>query len=252
MGPTLFVHMRRVSALLIFSAALSFSQDAASGKTTFYSSKGMEYKSIPDTNIVFESPNKNLITSQQTASLVDAGGIDILLSNDGFGLGGFYRHQYTDELFGTLSIGFSEAKDANEVEQITIYGQTFVPGKINRFLFIPLHVGVQYRLFADDILDNFRPYINAAVGPSLVFSTPYDREFFNSIRYGQAHYTAGGYVGFGAYFGSDRGTLTGVNIRYYYEYFQQGINSMQNNDGTIEKKKDFGGFFITLNFGSMF
>ena len=186
----------------------------------------MEFKSIPDTNIVFESPNKNLITSQQTASLVDAGGIDILLSNDGFGLGGFYRHQYTDELFGTLSIGFSEAKDANEVEYVTYDGQTVVPGKINRFLLIPVHVGVQYRLFADEILDNFRPYVNAAVGPTMVFATPYDREFFNSIGYGQAHYTAGGFVGFGAYFGSDRGTLTGINIRYYYEYFQQGINSM--------------------------
>jgi hypothetical protein len=252
MEPTLFSQTRRVLALLLFSAAVSFSQDGAPGKTTSFSSKGMDYKSMPDTNIVFESPNKNLITPQQTAYLADAGGIDILLSNSGFGLGGFYRHQYTDELFGTLSIGFSEVNDPNEVQEVDIYGQTFVPGKINRFLLIPLLAGVQYRLFADDILDNFRPYVNAAVGPSMVFATPYDREFFNSIGYGQAHYTAGGFVGFGAYFGSDRGTLTGINIRYYYEYFQQGIDSMQNNDGTIEKKKDFGGFFITLNFGSPF
>jgi hypothetical protein len=252
MEPTLFSQTRRVLTLLLLSTALSFSQDLPSGKTAFFSQKGMDVKSIPDTDIVFESPNKNLITSQQTASLVDAGGVDILFSNDGFGIGGFYRHQYTDELFGTLSIGFSEAKDANEVEEVTIYGQTFVPGKINRFLLIPLHIGVQYRLFADEILDNFRPYVNAAVGPTMVFATPYSREFFNSLSYGQAHYTAGGFVGFGAYFGSDRGTLTGVNIRYYYEYFQQGIDSMQNGDGTIEKKKDFGGFFITLNFGSPF
>jgi hypothetical protein len=252
MEPTLFSQTRRVLALLLFSAALSFSQDAASAKPTFFSTKGIDDKSIPDTNIVFESPNKNLITPQQTAYLADAGGIDILLSNSGFGLGGFYRHQYTDELFGTLSIGFSEVNDPNEVQEVDIYGQTFVPGKINRFLLIPLLAGVQYRLFADDILDNFRPYVNAAVGPSMVFATPYDREFFNSIRYGQAHYTAGGFVGFGAYFGSDRGTLTGINIRYYFEYFAQGIDSMRNNDETIEKMKDFGGFFITLNFGSPF
>jgi hypothetical protein len=252
MEPTLFSRTRRVLAALFFSAAVSFSQDGAPGRATFFSSKGMDYKSIPDTNIVFESPNKDLITPQQTALLADAGGVDILLSNSGFGLGGFYRHQYTGELFGTLSIGFSQVNDPNEVQEVDIYGQTFVPGKINRFLLIPLLAGIQYRLFADDILDNFRPYVNAAIGPSMVFATPYDREFFNSIGYGQAHYTAGGFVGFGAYFGSDRGTLTGINIRYYYEYFQQGIDSMQNNDGTIEKKKDFGGFFITLNFGSPF
>ncbi len=238
--------------MLLFSAAAACSQDAASVNTTFSVSHGLDFNSASDSNIVFESPNKNYTAAQQTASLVDAGGIDILLSNSGFGLGGFYRHQYTDELFGTLSIGFSEVNDPNEVEQEDIYGQTFVPGKINRFLLIPINVGIQYRLFADDILDNFRPYVNAAVGPSMVFATPYSREFFNSIGYGQAHYTAGGFVGFGAYFGSDRGTLTGINIRYYFEYFQRGIDSMQNNDGSIERMKDFGGFFITLNFGSPF
>ena len=238
--------------MLLFSAAAACSQDAASVNTTFSVSHRLDFNSASDSNIVFESPNKNYTAAQQTASLVDAGGIDILLSNSGFGLGGFYRHQYTDELFGTLSIGFSEVNDPNEVEQEDIYGQTFVPGKINRFLLIPINVGIQYRLFADDILDNFRPYVNAAVGPSMVFATPYSREFFNSIGYGQAHYTAGGFVGFGAYFGSDRGTLTGINIRYYFEYFQRGIDSMQNNDGSIERMKDFGGFFITLNFGSPF
>ncbi len=252
MEPTLFSQTHRVLAILLFSAAISYSQDAASGKTVFSPTEGMDYRSIADTNIVFESPDKNLITPQQTAFLADAGGVDILLANNGFGLGGFYRHQYSEDLFGTLTIGFSEVNDPNEVQVETIYGQTYVPGKINRFLMIPIHVGVQYRLFADDIVDNFRPYVNAAVGPTMVCTTPYDLEFFTSIKYGQAYYTAGGYVGLGAFFGSDRGTLTGINIRYYFEYFQQGINSMQNPDGSIEKMRDFGGFFITLNLGSPF
>lgn len=142
MEPTLFSQTRKVIAILLFSAAISFSQEATVGKSTFFSSKGMDDKSLPDTNIVFESPNKDIITPQQTASLVDAGGIDVLLSTSGFGLGGFYRHQYTEEVFGTLSIGFSEVNDPNEVEEEDIYGQTYVPGKINRFLLIPLLAGV--------------------------------------------------------------------------------------------------------------
>ncbi len=252
MEPTLFSQTRRVSAILFFSASIAFAQDLVSGKTAFFPPNSIIFQNQPDTNIVFESPNKDQITPQQTAYLADAGGIDVLLSNSGFGLGGFYRHQYTEELFGTMSIGFSEVSDPNEVEEEDIYGDTFVPGKINRFLLIPLHFGVQYRLFADEILDNFRPYVNAAVGPTMVFTTPYDREFFNSIGYGQAHYTAGGYVGLGAFFGSDRGTLSGVNIRYYFERIQRGIDSMQNDDGSIEKMTDFGGFFITLNLGELF
>ncbi len=252
MEPTLLSQTRRVLAILFFSATISFSQDGAPGKKVMSFPSGTDFKSMPDSNIVFESPNKDQVTPQQTAFLADAGGVDILLSNSGFGLGGFYRHQYTEELFGTLSIGFSEVNDPNEVEEEDIYGNTFVPGKINRFLLIPLHVGVQYRLFADEILDNFRPYVNATVGPTMVFATPYSREFFNSIGYGQAHYTLGGYVGLGAFFGSDRGTLSGINIRYYFERFQRGIDSMQNDDGSIEKMTDFGGFFITLNLGELF
>ena len=45
---------------------------------------------------------------------------------------------------------------------------------MNRFLMIPIHVGRQDPLFADDIVDNFRPYVNAVVGPTIVCTTLYD------------------------------------------------------------------------------
>jgi outer membrane protein W len=141
----------------------------------------------------------------------------------------------------------------NEVEYVDWYGQTFVPGKKNRFLLIPLHVGVQYRLFSEDIVDNFRPYLNAGFGPTLVLASPYDKEFFNSLGYSQAHYTVGGYIGIGAFFGLDKESLSGVNIRYYFIPFRKGIDSLEDlRNGYLTKKKEFGGFFITLNFGSLF
>src|SRR3989304_2053044 len=161
-------------ASLLFASTVALSQDFFVGKSAFSIAP-------PDTDIVFESPNKNFAPASKTSSLLDAWGLDILISNNGFGLGGFYRRQYTNELFGTVTFAISDAKDDNEIEYVTYYGQTIVPGKINRFLLIPLDVGVQYRLFADDIHDNFRPYINAAIGPTLVFASPYEREFFNSL-----------------------------------------------------------------------
>jgi len=235
----------RSAAVLFIISTVSLSQD-------FYSARSAFSPAQYDTNIVFESPNKNFSSASHPSSLLNAWGLDILISNNGFGLGGFYRHQYTNELFGTVTFAVSDAKDDNEVEYVTYYGQTIVPGKINRFLLIPLDVGVQYRLFADDILDNFRPYINGAIGPTMVFASPYDREFFNSLGYGQAHYTIGGYIGFGAFFGSDKESLSGINIRYYFVPFKKGIDSMENGYGGVDTKKDFGGFFITLNFGSLF
>ncbi len=237
--------MYRSLAVLFLISSVSLSQDFFAAKPAFSFVQN-------DTNIVFESPNKNFSSAARPSSLLNAWGLDILISNNGFGLGGFYRHQYTNELYGTVTFAVSDAKDDNEVEYVTYYGQTIVPGKINRFLLIPLDIGMQYRLFADDILDNFRPYINGAIGPTMVFASPYEREFFSSLRYGQAHYTVGGYIGFGAFFGSDKESLSGINIRYYFIPFKKGIDSMMNADGGIETKKDFGGFFITLNFGSVF
>lgn len=174
-------------------------------------------------------------------------GLDILISTGGLGLGGFYRHEFSRDVSGFLSFSISESKDEREIEYYDPFTQMyFAPGKINRFLVIPVMVGVQQRLFSNQILDNFRPYISAAVGPTMIYVSPYKEEFFSALGKGRPYYTAGGYVGGGAFFGSDRSTIFGINIRYYFVPFGKGIESLETGD----LKKEFGGFFITLNFGS--
>lgn len=176
----------------------------------------------------------------------NAWGLDILISTGGFGLGGFYRHEFARDVSGSVSLSVSEAKDEREIEMFDIYGNSFSPGKANRFLLIPLMFGVEQRLFSDQIIDNFRPYLSAAVGPALIYATPYREEFFNSLGKGHPYYTVSGYIGAGAYFGSDRNTLLGINIRYYFVPFGSGIESLE----AGPPKKEFGGFFITINVGS--
>ena len=189
-----------------------------------------------------------------------------MLSNNGFGAGAFLRHEFTDELSGFVQLAISDVKDDGEIEYFNQYtGQSYTPGKINRLLLVPLTVGMQYRLFKDEIVDNFRPYVSAGLGPSAIFVAPYSNpqkvtdpvfgtltyyeqiDFFKSLKKGQFKYTLGAYIGAGAYFGLDRGTLTGVSIRYYYVPYQQGIESMEG-----VRIKRFGGFYITLNFGSLY
>jgi hypothetical protein len=182
----------------------------------------------------------------QNARLYNAWGADVLVSTNGFGLGAFYRHEYAEDLAGYVDFSVSEAKDDNEVEYIDPYTfQSYVPNKVNRFLLLPIFVGIQKRMFADDIVDNFRPYINGAVGPTMIYVFPYDQDYFSALGHGSARYTAGGYVGFGAFIGSERSTLFGMDFRYYYVPYPGGIESLEN---TV--KKQFGGFYITFNFGS--
>lgn len=198
---------------------------------------------------------QNPTMSHQEQSMPDsakdkhnAWGVDILVSDNGFGLGGFYRRIYSRPFSGFISFSISEVKDDQEREVVNIFtGQTFVPGKVNRFLLLPLYAGVQYRLFSEEIMDNFRPYLTLALGPSIVYSAHYDREFFSSLGHGQAHYTVGGYIGLGAFFGFVSDNLMGLSARYYFVPLKNGIESLQ---GVY--KKEFGGFYITFNFGSMY
>ena len=65
---------------------------------------------------------------EQRSDFRNAWGLDVLISNDGFGLGTFYRREFTQDLFGFVSLSISEAKDDREVEFTDFFGNTFVPG----------------------------------------------------------------------------------------------------------------------------
>jgi outer membrane protein W len=220
-----------------------------------------QYRLSTDTSIVFTPSNPNLIHAQSYRPSVNAWGLDILFSNNGFGLGAFYRHEITDEYSWMVNFLISGVKADAEVEQYDFYGNSFVPGKLNRLLLMPLMASVQYRLFKDDIADNFRPFITAGIGPTMIYVSPYATygdptnpyqptsqfDFFTSLKYGKMRYALGGFIGAGAYFGMDKGTITGLNVRYVWAPYPSGIEVMQGG-----YMKNFGGLFITLTFGSLF
>ncbi len=175
-------------------------------------------------------------------------GVDLLFGEGGFGLGTFYRTKINSSLTAFADFSISEAKDEKEFEFVDFYGRTIVLGKKNRILLMPLNVGVQQRLFSNVLGDNLRPYLNAGVGPSYVVTTPYEHEFFKSLKYAQGKFTIGGYFGFGANFGLDKKNLVGINLRYYIiHFFNAGVESLYNNF-----KKDLGGFYLTINIGTMY
>ena len=183
----------------------------------------------------------------------NAFGADLIFSEGGFGLGTFYRRAVTDEVTLFTDFSISEAKDPQEFTYIDYFGQTQTPGKVNRAFLLPMNFGMQYRLFENVIFDNLRPYINAAIGPSMVVTTPYAMEFFSAFRKAQARYTIGGYFGIGANFGLDKSSLVGINLRYYIiHFFNQGIEILDTSLTNGRLENDLGGVFITLNIGMMY
>ena len=190
-------------------------------------------------------PSDTISASGQGVLRPHAIGLDLLVSNGGFGLGTFYRQEFSNDLSGFIDFSISEAKDDEEVQVYNFYGQSYTLGKVNRFLVLPLYFGVQQRLFKDDILDNFRPYVNAAAGPTMLYVFPEREEYFTAIGKGKPRYTFGGYLGVGVYFGSETSNLLGLNLRYYFIPYAPGIEGLER-----VPKTQFGGFFITINFGS--
>lgn len=180
-------------------------------------------------------------------------GFDLIFTDGGFGLGSFFTRTVYDNFSAFADISISEAKGDNEIEYYDYYGQPYVINKKNRIFLIPLNFGLRYRMFAESLTDNLRPYICAGMGPSLILSTPYEMngepvEFFTSFKYSHPYYTVGGYVGLGANFGLSREYIVGVNIRYMIiKKYGQGI---ENVNGTFQK--DFGGVFLSINLGFMY
>jgi len=224
-------------------------------------------RSAKDSTIIFQPVDANLVNQSGYTPLLNAWGFDLLMSNNGFGAGVFLRHEYTDEIAGFIDFAVSDVKDEGEVEYYDYWtGQSYIPNKVNRLIYMPLVAGIQYRLFKDDIVDNFRPYLTGGIGPSIMFVAPYASpqtvidpttgqpytqynqiDFFSSLKYGQFRYTVGGYIGAGAYFGMDKGSLSGVNVRYYFSPFPSRIQVMTNS-----AIKNFGGLYISLNFGTLY
>ncbi len=238
------IHTIRSASLILVLASLAYGQEP----------------SRPDTSMVFTPVTATLIAEPVFDQRMTAWGFDLLLSESGFGLGGFYRREITNVLAGTIAFAISDVKDDGEMEYYDYWtGTTNVPGKKNRLLMLPLMASIQYRVFHDDIVDNFRPYVTAGAGPTTLFVSPYARiiddgsglmrsekvDFFESLKYGKAHTTLGGFIGAGAYFGKDRSNVMGLSIRYYFIPVPTGIEVMQG--GFV---KEFGGVFITLHFGS--
>lgn len=199
----------------------------------------------PDSQYAF-MPIKNL--TPDTAEKSNAIGLDIMLGNSGFGLGFFYRQSLNSTLSWTFSLSGSEAKAPNEIDYIDPYtGQKFVPGKINQLLVFPAMIGLQYRLFEDQIIGTFRPYIFGGVGPNAIFAAPYDQPLSTSFSHSRGYFGAGGYIGCGAYFGADPNSLIGISVRYYILPMSHGIESLQN-----EPMANFNTFFIAFNVATQY
>jgi len=173
--------------------------------------------------------------------------INILFSDNGFGAGATLFQQLSKNISLFEGLYFSGAKDDREFEATDIFGNTFTPYKVNRLFMIPVNLGIQVRLFREDVTDNLRPQINFGLSPTAVIYTPYDIAFFPSFGYSRAKYTLGAFAGIGVDYLTSRKSSLSMNVRYYYtKLFGKGIESLKDNE-----KNYFGGLYFVFSYNFM-
>ncbi len=192
-------------------------------------------------------------------------GAQVLLTNSGFGLGGYYHHTLTASMSFLAEMSLGAGKDEREVAFFDRFGQKDIPNKANYLLMLPAQIGVQQRLFKESIEDNFRPYLQLSSGPTLGWEYPYFRDdndngvlddgeriydALSALPKGRMRLGLGGTVALGANFGRSRKMSQGVRLGYTFTYFFDGIQLLE--PDIQEARHFFGSPSISILFGKLF
>ena len=191
-------------------------------------------------------------------------GFQILLTNSGFGLGGYYFRSISNSTSFMTDISLGAGKDERELKFFR-FGSSFIPNKANYLLMMPIQAGFIHRLFRNAIEENFRPYVQVTAGPTLGWEYPYfndengDGEYdpreedsydsIGALPKGDIRVGIGGTIAIGAHFGLSRKVTQGVRIGYSFTHFMQGIQLLE--PQVQEAQQFFGTPTITLTFGKL-
>jgi hypothetical protein len=183
-------------------------------------------------------------------------GGSVLLTNHGFGIGGLWRLGLASNTSLVLEASLGAGKDEREQEFFSgPFGETVTPFKLNNFLMLPVTLGLEQRLWADAIEDNFRPFIQGGAGPVAGFQWPYFEDHNSNgirepdeprrgpfdFRDGSFRFGTAAIIAVGAYFGEgDRNTI-GVRIGYAMQYFLEPVELLERRPQIEQSSRQFFG-----------
>lgn len=226
---------------------------------------------LPGRAIAQDEPADSL-AAQRKNPYGSGAGMEVILTNSGFGLGGYYNRALTPTTSLMAEITLAPGKDEREFK-FSSYFRTSIPNKANYLLMMPVQVGLLRRLFRDQIEDNFRPFLQLTGGPTLGWEYPYfkdcngDGKFdpntqvdgceersydaITAIPRGEFRLGWGGIAAVGAHFGRGRRLAQGVRLGYAFSYFPRPIQLLEPGirGGS---QRFFGTPTISVTFGRLF
>lgn len=192
-------------------------------------------------------------------------GTAVVLTNSGFGLGGYLSYAFEPTTAAVVEVRLSPGKDPREASFFDRFGQRDIPRKANYLLLAPVHIGFRQRLLRNHIEDNFRPFLQLSGGPTFGWSYPYfedenanrqlddgERVYgtFAALGRGEPRLGVSSTLALGAFFGSSTSAVRAVRIGYEATYFFEGVQLLE--PQVQEARRYFGTPTITLLFGRLF
>lgn len=171
------------------------------------------------------------------------GGLTFQLTEFGLGAGAVYRIGVATATSLVVEASLGAGRDEREQQFfVGLFGETVTPFKRNYALLVPVHVGVERRVFRAAIEDDFRPFVQLTAGPTLGYQWPYFRDAdgdgvrgegeerlgpWRGFGEGSLRTGVGGTVAVGAYFGRERRTVQGLRFGYAASYFFTPIELLE-------------------------
>ncbi len=177
------------------------------------------------------------------ASFGSSTALVIRLDEYGFGVGGATRARLSDDLSLTFEAAVGSGKDTREQQFFFgSFGDSVTPFKRNYALLVPLHLGLEQRLFRRSVEDNFRPFVTASGGPVMAFQWPYFEDVdgngildegedlqgaFRGIPDGEIRVGLGANAALGAYFGRSARRTQGLRFGIIAHYFPAEVDLLE-------------------------
>ena len=193
-----------------------------------------------------------LLLTQSTAAfpekIPNERGFGLALTDKGAGARYSYSWSRNRNSFITWDIELIAVDGPDEFPFFDQFGQSFKIANEN-LLLLPFMIGYKRMLFVDKIADNLRPYVQISAGPVMGFDLKDDIDvinsanngvgFFEQFSKGQAHYTIGTKVLFGAMVQTSKKSFINVSVGYSLIDFGK----------TLDHRVPFGGIAIRAEIG---
>lgn len=190
-------------------------------------------------------------------------GLTIFQTNEGSGFGGYFEYSLknADRLVAQLNFVVVSGDDY-PLYGYDYYGNlvTYESPNKRRLMFLPMYVGYKKVLFADQIANNFRPYLEGLGGAVMALDPPNIPDFGKRMKKMTTAWAPGFQFGGGVDFIYGPGVLVSLFAGYEYLKFNHKIDLPQiyyddfNNPipNNYTGQKDFNGLVIKLSFGKKF